>query len=269
MWDYREYKVCSELAPYIDCIWFGMQVDNTEHFIIPDNTVELVFMQGTIERTKFGGRIFERLQSHLAGLKTQPQKIRISSPLMVAVRFKPGGIYPFTSVDATELIDVSAPLQVVFGKEIIDLETLVLKQLSSGVPAANLVPLIMQFFKNKLSEGRTEVIVDELLERIELTGGNLSILDFAEEVGLSMKTIERKFKQCVGLPPKKYAGMYRFHRSVLAMSSDYTKLSDIAYDLGYFDQMHFIRETKRYAHRTPREVLQLKMGLQQPTLNLR
>jgi AraC-like DNA-binding protein len=36
------------------------------------------------------------------------------------------------------------------------------------------------------------------------------------------------------------------------LKQDFSKLSDVAYDYGYCDQMHFIKDFKRFAGNTPK-----------------
>lgn len=264
---YREFEVSAVLRPFIDCIWFGSSVRRSEHFIIPDHTVELIFTTGSIARKRCDGTATARFASHLAGLKTCPQFVTLENHALAAVRFKPGGLYPFIRENMELLIDQSLPLVDVFGTAINRLEEEVLSLLDDDADVENIVILLDRFFCSMLNQATILPLVDELMIAIRRNNGNLSVCDFAQNAGVSVKTLERKFKEKIGLPPKRYAGMYRFHQSVLSIDGPIGKLSDVAYDNGYFDQMHFIREVKRYAQCTPGEILSLKEGLQRPTLN--
>lgn len=266
---YSEFEVSAALQPFIDCIWFGSSVHRSEHFIIPDHTVELIFTTGAIARTRCDGTATSRFASHLAGLKTCPQFVTLEGHALAAVRFKPGGLYPFIRERMEELVDQSLPLADVFGLGIIPLEEEVLALLDEDADLEKMVKILDQFFCRMLNQAKILPLVDELMNSIRQHNGNMSVCDFAHKAGVSVKTLERKFKEKIGLPPKRYAGMYRFHQSVLSIDGPAGKLSDVAYDNGYFDQMHFIREVRRYAQCTPGEILSLKEGLQRPTLNLR
>ena len=59
--------------------------------------------------------------------------------------------------------------------------------------------------------------------------------------------------------------MNRFQNGLnqLLYHGDFSKLSDIAYQNGYFDQMHYIRDFKRFTGRTPQEFIQKRNSLLQ------
>jgi AraC-like DNA-binding protein len=65
--------------------------------------------------------------------------------------------------------------------------------------------------------------------------------------------MERMFIRYVGLPASTYNTLNRFHISLnQLLHSKYVRFSDLAYDNEYFDQMHFIREFRRFAGDTPK-----------------
>ncbi len=73
------------------------------------------------------------------------------------------------------------------------------------------------------------------------------------QYNISERQLERKFNEEVGLPPKTFLRILRFERAYrLLRESTYEKLSDIAYDLGYADQSHFIRDFRASAGFMPR-----------------
>lgn len=58
--------------------------------------------------------------------------------------------------------------------------------------------------------------------------------------------MERRFKTVMGLTPAELLKIKRFNDAVLAMySCRHNFLTGIAYECGYYDQSHFIREFKQ------------------------
>ncbi|HEY5825191.1 MAG TPA: AraC family transcriptional regulator, partial [Cyclobacteriaceae bacterium] len=51
--------------------------------------------------------------------------------------------------------------------------------------------------------------------------------------------------------PKLYGKINRFQHSLGLINQKDTSLTDIAYEAGYFDQSHFIREFKSFTGVTP------------------
>lgn len=88
--------------------------------------------------------------------------------------------------------------------------------------------------------------------------GNVEVDRLAQQAGISNRQLERKFSASVGLSPKVYSRLMRFHASLRFIKSGTMKtLTDIAYAAGYFDQSHFIREFKEFAGLSPGEYFSL------------
>ena len=79
---------------------------------------------------------------------------------------------------------------------------------------------------------------------------DLSILQ--KDLCLSGRSIERKFKEHVGISPHLFLRITRFNFALNQLqTNNYNLLSDIAFDNGYADQAHFIREFKLYTGLSP------------------
>lgn len=90
---------------------------------------------------------------------------------------------------------------------------------------------------------------------IDLIIQSRSMLDLSllqKDLRLSGRSIERKFKEHVGLSPHHFLRVTRFKSAFTQLQeNDYQLLSDIAFDNGYADQAHFIREFKLYTGFSP------------------
>jgi AraC-like DNA-binding protein len=87
---------------------------------------------------------------------------------------------------------------------------------------------------------------------LNVTGGAIPIGAVAADVGWSRKHLITKFVQQIGLTPKTVARLTRFQR-VLARAGRGSAVgwSRIAYETGYADQPHLIREFRDFAGTTP------------------
>jgi AraC-like DNA-binding protein len=64
------------------------------------------------------------------------------------------------------------------------------------------------------------------------------------------------YNKYLGVPATTFGKLNRFHNSMnQLLSNDFSKLSDLAFDNGYFDQMHFIRDFKRFTGDTPKNFI--------------
>ena len=78
-------------------------------------------------------------------------------------------------------------------------------------------------------------------------------------VGLSKKQLERKFPRAVGTTPKTFARLSRFLNICHHIDTHRgTKLTQLTYECGYFDQAHFIKELKAFSGFTPKKFFERK-----------
>ena len=90
-----------------------------------------------------------------------------------------------------------------------------------------------------------------ILQQVQASG-NLPIEYVAAQACLSVRQLERKAYERLGLSPKIYSRMIRFsHAYKYKETSPHTSWTEIAHRCGYFDQMHFIRDFKFFAGVTP------------------
>jgi AraC-like DNA-binding protein len=69
---------------------------------------------------------------------------------------------------------------------------------------------------------------------------------------VSSRTIERLFRRYVGVSPKWVVRRYRVHEACERVKTGVAPdWSQLAHELGYFDQAHFIHDFKAQVGRTP------------------
>lgn len=262
---FREYQPNYELRNHIDCVWFEdftqqyNQVGNT-HLVIPDNTIELIFTEHSFERS-FGNKKIE-IGSHLAGLKTTPQQIKVNGPALLAIRFKPEGLYPFIKEGTSDLIDQAVHPEIIFGKEILYLQ----EQIEEEKSEVEKIRLVNAFLSAKLvaSSKKTDPYFHLFLKRIRSSKGQLSLKEMSKELTISPKTLQRKFSEYIGITPKKYSRLVRLTEAVKSFERNSTQpFSKLAHQFGFTDQMHFIKEVKAFTGKTPTEYFNLNRGIQQ------
>ena len=78
-----------------------------------------------------------------------------------------------------------------------------------------------------------------------------NIENVASRYGITSRYLQKLFLQYTGLTPKLYTKINRFQNSLRLVTQNNNSLTSIAYDCGYFDQSHFIREFKSFTGLTP------------------
>ena len=87
-----------------------------------------------------------------------------------------------------------------------------------------------------------------------LTSANVNAV--ASDLGVSERHLRRVFRETVGVSPKQFAKLTRFHRALRAAREDVpASWATIAADVGYYDQAHLIAEFRAIAGVTPRALL--------------
>lgn len=82
--------------------------------------------------------------------------------------------------------------------------------------------------------------------------GQVNISELASQAHLCRRQFDRRFREVVGVAPKLFAEISRFHHAVLQLETvPWRSWQDVTHACGYFDQAHFNREFRRFASETP------------------
>ena len=103
------------------------------------------------------------------------------------------------------------------------------------------------------------------------TNEAFSVKKISAETGLSQRSIQKQFLEHVGLQPVSLHASHRFIKSLQQIISTSSSLTSIAYDCGYYDQAHFVKEFKRFTGISPfhaRKALTKNDGANQIAVNI-
>ncbi len=193
----------------------------------------------------------------ITGLLTQPRLFQnLPHTGSVLVRFHPWGAAAFISEPMHRLAEVSAGLEGLMPRSALH-ETE--ERLQDAKDDASRIAFIEGFLLASLRARRPDGALRQGLRRI-LQGissphlaqdEHASISVIAGQVGLSERQLERKFKEWVGLSPKRFARVARFRAALSRLQAfSQSRLQSMLMD-GYYDQAHFIREFQSMAGMTP------------------
>jgi AraC-like DNA-binding protein len=94
-------------------------------------------------------------------------------------------------------------------------------------------------------------------KRLAEEDGDVRIGELARELGWSRKRIAARFRDHIGLTPKRTARLLRFERArELAETPAPPDWARIAREAGYYDQAHLINEFRSFTGRTPETFFQ-------------
>jgi AraC-like DNA-binding protein len=168
---------------------------------------------------------------------------------MLGISFKPDGFFPFIKSP------VSAFRNSFLGAGEVGFHRMnsVRERLMEAPDAVSRISILEdEFFSLIEFNYHTTEIFHLIFKDLHQDGIPVRLSEFCQQNNLSIRKLERLFNKHVGLSPKTYATVHRFQSSLNQLRrGGFTKLSDIAYINGYSDQMHFIKEFKRFAGKTP------------------
>ena len=107
-----------------------------------------------------------------------------------------------------------------------------------------------------LHNSRVDDKVKYTLANIKNMRKNLPLTHLWQDLGWSERTLERKFKEQIGISPKLFTKITQFQMALnILRSENYNRLTDVAYENFYADQSHFIRSFKEFTSLTPNQYL--------------
>ena len=159
--------------------------------------------------------------------------------------FETGGMHALLHIDLQQLSG-----QVLTAKEFGDEGLLQLDHIFQSTPKAeHIAPLIDAFFLGHLphKEDVNYTRLRRVIAACDEAKGNISAAEMASVACLGERQFLRVFRTYVGIPPKQFIRLRRFHRAIQTMQQNVAKgqpidLMSIALQHGYYDLSHMALE---------------------------
>jgi AraC-like DNA-binding protein len=241
------------LRPFVERIW-SWRGGAALPTVVPGTGAELFLHLGDPFLVEEACGAQSRLPAgHLLCLRTRACRLAASGPIaFVAVRFRAGALRHFTALPLAELNDRFAPVGQVLGEK----GEALLAAVKVAPAFADQVRCIEAFLLARLARHARPLRDDRAVALLYYGAGRWSVGDVAARLGLSHRQLERVVGSAVGLGPKRFQRLARFHhvmrRLLLRGRSEYLRL---ALEYGYYDQAHFIHEVRALTGRPPRALL--------------
>ena len=252
---YYDYSISSPLSEYIQSIW-ALESENDEDIyprsiIMPDGIVEIIFHYGTPFLTWQDGN--ELLQPANFAISMMQKYVEIASTGktgFISVRFFPWGAYHFFKEPIKNFLDTTIDASQLWGDD----SLAIINDLRNRSTIESRFKLVENFLLDKLNKHKVSGDKDAPIKYIRETKGLLSIEDVCINLTIPKKRLERSFLATVGTTPKIFSRITRFLH-VCSNLDDYRgkHITQLAYDCGFSDQSHFIKEFKSFSGFTPKE----------------
>jgi AraC-like DNA-binding protein len=245
------------LRPFVQLIWC-FELDATApagpaERIAPDGVVELVFHYRDPMAMWFAGE--EPAIQPRSSAVTLTRRFAEISPNgatgFLSVRFRPWGANHFLALPVSELADRLVPAEELWGAATRELE----ERLAAASDTTSRVALVEEFLLARL-QSRHRAPVEPLVRAVWRRRGDLRVAELCAELGLTERAVERIFATAVGMPPRSFIRLTRFlHACSKLRSGDWSSLTRLAQDCGYYDQAHFIADVRAFSGMAPRELV--------------
>ena len=252
---YRIYKPALPLSQFIDHFFYyeGIHFSHTMEKLLPDGSIDLL-----IDLTETPKKLYHNenassytsfKKSWISGMKTNYILIDASVSNMLGVHFKPGGLYPFVDFSMVELNDLTIDLDCIWGNEANSLREAVLHEPSIDNRFSILENYFLQKGKNKMEN---HALVHYSVNQLTSSPQMWTIKNLSDKAGITQKHLITPFRKYVGLSPKMFSRIYKFQK-VIHLIEQQKKIdwSMLAYECGYFDQAHFIKEFQAFSGINP------------------
>jgi AraC-like DNA-binding protein len=256
---YQVYNSPLELSSYVRYFWTIDHEDDggkdKSIKIFADRFPRLIFqdLNGHVATKDESGLVLP--ESFLSGIITKQTNYHVKGSYShLGVSFYPHAIKAIFGIDAYEVTN-SLPDLINFGAgELV-------KKLQDTAHYRR-VEMLSDFLIRKLRRQndagfRINPIVHSTIDY------TTSVNELLSRHKLTERSLERLFKNSIGVAPKKYLRILRFEKAVeLLNRSDITNFAQFAYGFNYADQSHFNKEFKDFSGFTP-QVFQSKVKLGQ------
>ncbi|WP_426292912.1 helix-turn-helix domain-containing protein [Dyadobacter endophyticus] len=269
--EFRHFQPAKVLAPYIRHYYVFESAGNAvyEDTVFPSGDMEIIFNLGEGIWESFREDGFQNNPAiELWGQITRPLQIRSSGAhLMLGVRFFTHATSFLLDDEISIFNDQVSDLTDVMGAGIRHLHGTLLE--APSVTAR--IALLDEFFTSRLmrASGRQERLdrVAHILTSITKDATENNIGRIAGTFGITTRYLHKLVYQHTGLSPKSFDKIHRFKTSLKLIGENKMPLTSIAYDAGYFDQSHFIRDFKSFTGLTPSAYLSNLSAVNQMLIN--
>jgi len=252
------------LKKYIKFFW-ELHIDYTQlnHKIIPQRNINLrINLSETPHYANINDKehlledvYFFGLQDHFGNVN-----LKICGKVdVIGICFYPDGFYPFLKIPISEFKNQLLGANEVGFKSVNNI-----KERLKGI---NSVEARLKLLETKLILLlKNDMYIPEkfrqLFHELQCNHNTLKISEFCKHNNIGIRKLERMYNKYVGMSANTYTTLNRFHKSTnQILHTNYSKLSDLAYDNGFFDQTHFTKEFKRFTGNTPKNFVQQRKSL--------
>lgn len=187
---------------------FESREEREQTEVLPDGMSELVFLiNSSYDRIQKDTKVHKLDAAHIIGLKSGSCKVKLNQGLdAISVRFKPGALSCFTSLDMKKITDQVVMASDIFGPGINKLED----KLHTIHEQIEQELAILKFLESRLNENHKNCELRFLLQEFYKLKAQTSLKALISS-SADYKRLERLFNRYLGISPKKFLQIVQFN----------------------------------------------------------
>lgn len=246
-----------QLRKYIKEMWvfeISGQIPETDlRLMVPNGLIRMIvpFRNNFSMTNKTGDFKTKDNQIYLIGVCDIPafiNSVNNNPSGMIGVEFYPRGAYRFFNMRQREIKNSTLSLDDLLGQTVKEVE----ERMTNTPSIEQKVVLFQEFLFALFTKQESDPIFDFCVNKIISSTGSISIKQLEKETGYSSRWLNIKFDEKLGINPKNFCSIIRFHYHYEALLK---KPESVFLKKGfynhYYDQAHFIKDFKRFSGLTP------------------
>jgi AraC-like DNA-binding protein len=164
------------------------------------------------------------------------------------VKFRPAGFRPFLGAPVSALTDRAVAVAEVLGAD----GDAYVERIRSLDDESEMVAAADAFVAARLPPADPNVAaLNRLVAQVMSDRDITRVEQLADRAAIGRRTLQRRFRDYVGVTPKWVIQRYRLHEAAERLADGGADLADLARELGYFDQAHFVNDFRAIVGTTP------------------
>jgi AraC-like DNA-binding protein len=245
------------LAKLVEYVWASQGAPaHAKERVIPTGTVELAV--GLVEGK---GRIYDPAGREqwvsgavVSGAYRRPFTFDThQNTSVVGVHFRPGCAGVVLGVPPGELTDRHVDLEALWGRRARELR----ERLCAATTTEQRFTILEAELASRLDQRRVHPVVTYALDG--LARPEVRVGEIAKGASLSQRRLIELFTAAVGITPKRFGRILRFHRATALARTAALDWTRVAHECGYYDQAHLILDFHELAEVTPGHLMRASL----------
>lgn len=232
------------LADYIEHYWLISwdmpKGERHQQEVIPHPCTHLTFLKN---------------DSHIQGVCKQKYTHTLQgSGNIVGVKFKPAGFYMYAQqagIEVKDICDKVVDINSIFNIDITQEEHYIL---SLDAPLKKIEHVEQLLFSHIPTHDENIAKVNRIVVEIASNKALMKVSDICAHFSIEQRHLQRLFIKYIGISAKWVINRYRLHDALTSVEkNENIDWAELAIELGYYDQAHFIKDFKQLIGKTPKD----------------